>query len=360
MQGPAIDTHAHVFRQGLALADTRRHTPDYDATLTQYLALLDAHGVARGVLVQPSFLGTDNSHLVARAPPAGCAGRRGVARHRGGGSAGAGRGRRGRHPAQPDRPAPARAGPARLAGIAGARQHAGLACGSASAGEPPARYHAGPAAGCRVVIDHFGPGPGPGHRRPRLRLSAAPGRQRPGLGQLAAPYRNWPAPDCARAGREAARLLLDAYTPDRLMWGSDWPHTEHRHLASYTAATQWLDAWIDDARAQAVLADTRCGCFNSLEKHDDPSVQTRRPPRRLLLAAGLLAGGAGGLGRLPRARDHAGGHLPARRHGRRRRPPDRPQAGRRAGPARGDREPWRRGRHDRRRGRRQGPARRLR
>ena len=67
MQGPAIDTHAHVFRQGLALADTRRHTPDYDATLTQYLALLDAHGVARGVLVQPSFLGTDNSHLVARA-----------------------------------------------------------------------------------------------------------------------------------------------------------------------------------------------------------------------------------------------------------------------------------------------------
>ena len=28
---------------------------------------------------------------------------------------------------------------------------------SASAGEPPARYHAGPAAaGCRVVIDHFG------------------------------------------------------------------------------------------------------------------------------------------------------------------------------------------------------------
>ena len=75
LQGPAIDTHAHVFRQGLALADTRRHTPDYDATLTQYLALLDAHGVARGVLVQPSFLGTDNSHLVAALrAAAGCAG----------------------------------------------------------------------------------------------------------------------------------------------------------------------------------------------------------------------------------------------------------------------------------------------
>ena len=33
--GPAVDTHAHVFRQGLALADTRRHPPDYDATPAQ-------------------------------------------------------------------------------------------------------------------------------------------------------------------------------------------------------------------------------------------------------------------------------------------------------------------------------------
>ena len=70
--GLAVDSHAHVFLQGLALADTRRHTPDYDAPLTQYLGLLDAHGLSHGVLVQPSFLGTDNSHLVQalRAAPA--------------------------------------------------------------------------------------------------------------------------------------------------------------------------------------------------------------------------------------------------------------------------------------------------
>ena len=68
----AVDTHAHVFHQGLALADTRRHTPDYDATLAQYLELLDGHGLSHGVLVQPSFLGTDNSHLLQalRAAPA--------------------------------------------------------------------------------------------------------------------------------------------------------------------------------------------------------------------------------------------------------------------------------------------------
>ena len=62
--GAAVDTHAHVFQQGLALADTRRHTPDYDATLADYLALLDSHGLSHGVLVQPSFLGTDNRYML--------------------------------------------------------------------------------------------------------------------------------------------------------------------------------------------------------------------------------------------------------------------------------------------------------
>lgn len=188
LQGPAIDTHAHVFRQGLALADTRRHTPDYDATLTQYLALLDAHGVARGVLVQPSFLGTDNSHLVAALRAA--AGRlRGVA------------------VVSPDIAAADLLALAE-AGVAGIRLNLiGLPLPALDqpawqellahvntlgwhvevhlqASRLPAIMPALLAAGCRVVIDHFGhPGPGPGHRRPRLRLSAAPGRQRPGLGQ---------------------------------------------------------------------------------------------------------------------------------------------------------------------------------
>src|SRR3954454_702721 len=33
---PAIDTHAHIFKRGLKLADVRRYAPDYDATLTDY------------------------------------------------------------------------------------------------------------------------------------------------------------------------------------------------------------------------------------------------------------------------------------------------------------------------------------
>ncbi|MFX5494428.1 amidohydrolase family protein, partial [Acinetobacter baumannii] len=49
----------------------RRYTPAYDVTVEEYLARLDAHGMSHGVLVQPSFLGSDNSYLlqaIARAP----------------------------------------------------------------------------------------------------------------------------------------------------------------------------------------------------------------------------------------------------------------------------------------------------
>lgn len=59
-----IDSHAHVFSRALNLAAARRYTPGYDATLGEYLRHLQVHGLSHGVLVQPSFLGTDNSYLL--------------------------------------------------------------------------------------------------------------------------------------------------------------------------------------------------------------------------------------------------------------------------------------------------------
>jgi predicted TIM-barrel fold metal-dependent hydrolase len=59
-----VDTHAHVFSTSLPLAVERRYAPDYDAPLKAYLKLLDAHDIGNAVLVQPSFLGTDNSCLL--------------------------------------------------------------------------------------------------------------------------------------------------------------------------------------------------------------------------------------------------------------------------------------------------------
>ncbi|EMB2344121.1 amidohydrolase family protein [Klebsiella pneumoniae] len=60
-----IDSHAHVFLKNLPHAEQRRYTPDYDATPDEYFTCLASAGFSHGVLVQPSFLGTDNSYLLA-------------------------------------------------------------------------------------------------------------------------------------------------------------------------------------------------------------------------------------------------------------------------------------------------------
>ena len=274
--GVAVDTHAHVFRQDLALADTRRHTPDYDATLTEYLALLDAHGMSHGVLVQPSFLGTDNSHLVQalRAAPDRL---RGVAVVDTAISdaqlqtlADAGVvGIRLNLIGLPTPPLHAPEWQALLAHIAARGWHVEV---HAQAQRLPEILPALLAAGCRVVVDHFGrPDPALGVTDPGfayLLQQADSGRV---WVKLSAPYRNWPAGKEGDAGRQAAALLLRAYTAQRLMWGSDWPHTEHRHVASYTAATQWLDAWIDDPTEwRCVLADTPLHLFQFQIQGDKP------------------------------------------------------------------------------------------
>src|SRR5690606_41141979 len=74
LQPPAltgVDTHAHIFRQDLPIVPNRRYSPDYDAPVERYLEHLDRHGLSHGVLIQPSFLGTDNSfvlHALRRYP----------------------------------------------------------------------------------------------------------------------------------------------------------------------------------------------------------------------------------------------------------------------------------------------------
>lgn len=54
-----IDTHFHVFNAGGAV-EGARYVPQYSARLTDWMRLAGHVGVTRGVWVQPSFLGTDN------------------------------------------------------------------------------------------------------------------------------------------------------------------------------------------------------------------------------------------------------------------------------------------------------------
>ena len=42
--------------------------------------------------------------------------------------------------------------------------------------------------------------------------------------------------------RAALHLLQQSLGPERLVWGSDWPHTQHEERVSYTSVVQQLDA----------------------------------------------------------------------------------------------------------------------
>jgi len=254
----AVDAHAHVFVRGLPLAAQRRHAPDYDATLDAYAGHLRANGISHAVLVQPSFLGTDNSFFldVARRYP-----------------------RRFRGVAVVD----CSVTDTELAlldrtGVVGIRLNLiGLPVPQLSAPEWQrllARVNAlgwhvevhreavdlhavvGPLLeqGCTVVVDHFGrPNPHTGTNDPGfgyLLSVAATGRV---WIKLSAAYRSAPGNDGTALGTALASQLLDAYTPERLVWGSDWPHTQHQQLVDYDATRRALDQWVPDATQRELI-----------------------------------------------------------------------------------------------------------
>ena len=59
-----IDSHFHVFSAGEGSARAR-YVPRYNAPYEAWQRQASVVGVTRGVVVQPSFLGTDNTRLCA-------------------------------------------------------------------------------------------------------------------------------------------------------------------------------------------------------------------------------------------------------------------------------------------------------
>ena len=58
------DGHCHVFRKDLPMVPNRRYTPGYHALPETLCQQLSAHKLDGALLVQPSFLGTDNQYLL--------------------------------------------------------------------------------------------------------------------------------------------------------------------------------------------------------------------------------------------------------------------------------------------------------
>ncbi|WP_237481855.1 amidohydrolase family protein [Lichenibacterium dinghuense] len=250
-----VDAHAHVFARGLTLAEGRRYAPDYDAPLDAYLKMLDALGLTHGVLVQPSFLGTDNGYLLA-ALAAAPERLRGVA------------------VVDPDVP---RDELERLAasGVAGIRLNLigaptpdlarepwrGLMRRVVEAGlhvevQSEAARLAGLLpplldAGAAVVVDHFGlPDPTLGVDDPSWRAMVARAVDEPRMWlKLSGSYRL--GPDGATLASRLAPMLREAFTSRRLLFGTDWPHTRFEGADRAADALDDLATWVPDPGERA-------------------------------------------------------------------------------------------------------------
>ena len=247
----AIDCHAHVFTRDLPMPDRRRAPSGYDAPVQGYLAQLDAHGMTHGVLVQPSFLGADNSYLLD------------ALRHS--------RQRlRGIAVVQPD-VAHQQLEDMNAAGVVGIRLNlVGLA--TPAFADPQwqlllatirhldwqVEVHREAsllqnvmepllAAGVKVVVDHFGrPDPALGVADPGFRYLLGLGASRQVWVKLSGAYRNGANGIGEATARKALPLLRAHFGLDRLVWGSDWPHTLFEGSENYDRAVALLHEYLPD------------------------------------------------------------------------------------------------------------------
>jgi len=257
-----IDGHAHVFSRDLQLTSGRRYTPDYDATLQAYLEQLREHGLSHGVLVQPSFLGTNNQYLLdalKRAPSQ----LRGVAVvdrdiSRAELQQMAGQGVVGIRLNLMGKPLPDFTEPAwkrLLDEVAALGWHVELHRGVE---DIPALIRGLLPFGCKIVVDHFG--------RPDARLGVDHSAFQAFLEcgssglvwvKVSAIYRLGGTPaQNAEFARAALPLLIKGFGLDRLVWGSDWPHTQHESEIGYGDVVEQLRelGCSDDVR-RALLID---------------------------------------------------------------------------------------------------------
>ena len=262
----AIDTHAHIFPDREKFIAGARYHPDYLVQGKDFIAQLDMHCIYGGVLVQPSFLGTDNSDMLAA-----------IAQY-----------------------------PKRLKGIAVVEVNSSAAELDALAaqgivgirlnlfGQPcpdlheesyralldqlvrlnwQIELHAPPdyllqllpqlaGRGIAVVIDHFG-------RVDREKGIADPDYQK--FLQLLDPQEHWvkvsgyyrlAQENGIQVAKDALALLLAKGMRARLVWGSDWPHTQNEKTISYKMTLDALyEITADKELARQILTSNAAALF---------------------------------------------------------------------------------------------------
>ena len=262
----AWDTHIHAIGapHRFPLSPDRGYTPA-QVPIEAYLELMDRLGIARAVLVQPSIYGTDNRAMVdalARYPQRF----RGVAVVA----------------ASVD---DAALDALHAHGVRGVRANllnrGGISLADAAALAPrlAARgwhlqlqidvstfdaFDALPRLPLPVVIDHFGYMPaakGPNEPGFRRLLSLLAGRKC--YVKLSSPNRLTPWRTEGYGAVTALARALVAANPERLLWASDWPHTDLRQdMPDDGELLGLLGEWVPDAaQRRAILVDNPAGLY---------------------------------------------------------------------------------------------------
>lgn len=259
-QGPSFlvppgstDCHAHIFGDAKAfpMSPGRTYTPDA-APVSELLALHRRFGIERVVFIQPSVYGTDNACMVAAIREVGSHAR-GVA-------------------VIDDKTSDAEIDQMERAGVRGVRINLETT-GQSDPSQARARFLAAAARiGTRrlhiqmftrppviaaikdaveaspvtVVFDHFGGAQASGGvQQPGFDALVALVRSGKAYVKLSAPYRGSTLAPAYTDMAPLARALVAA-NPQRILWGSDWPHPNTSPDAANTETGLWPRLPIDD------------------------------------------------------------------------------------------------------------------
>jgi predicted TIM-barrel fold metal-dependent hydrolase len=248
-----LDAHAHVFQQNLPMVSDRRYSPVADARINDLVTLLTEHALAGALLVQPSFLGTDNDYLLQSLAQAAEL----APEQRFFGVAVLDADFNGPDLQLLDRN-----------GIIGCRlnlmgreeqfrlEHWRSVLASVDDLNWHVEVHARAAylpdivrqlapVVRTIVVDHFGL-PAYSTSGPVLPTWIADKSAECLMVKLSAPYRFLPrSAAAAMAGqcRDLVSYLESELGANNLMWGSDWPWTQFEDSVSYEAAIGWRNAW---------------------------------------------------------------------------------------------------------------------
>ncbi|MFI5013898.1 MAG: amidohydrolase family protein [Hyphomicrobiales bacterium] len=256
-----IDTHAHIIdpaRFPFPEGPGYKPLPHEIGTREAYCAVLDAHGVAHALLVQPSGYGYDNAAVLDA-----------MARHPG------------RFktiavvdPTTPEAELVALAGH----GVVGVRFNLQSHRRDALEGPQAARFLARLKAlgwfaqvfaddaqwlsaapllrrsGVKVLVDHFGVrDPAAGISQPGFAAVLGLGREGNATVKLSAPFRiSRPGGDFADLD-PFAEALIAAFGIEGCIWGSDWPFINFAPGFSYDAALRAVERWLPDPGQRAAV-----------------------------------------------------------------------------------------------------------